>query len=73
LASARTTLRPTKPDPPKTVTRVSRFDAMGPFPRGQSLRDRSALSRFAIRQRARAVQRNWAASKQFDKRATDPY
>jgi hypothetical protein len=31
LASARTTLRPTKPDPPKTVTSVSRFDAMGPI------------------------------------------
>jgi hypothetical protein len=31
LASARTTCRPRKPDPPKTVTRVSRFDAMGSF------------------------------------------
>src|SRR6202040_700856 len=33
LASARTTCRPRKPDPPKTVTRVSRFDAMAPIPR----------------------------------------
>jgi hypothetical protein len=31
LHSARTTALPTKPDPPKTVTRVSRFDAMGEF------------------------------------------
>jgi hypothetical protein len=28
LHSARTTALPRKPDPPKTVTRVSRFDAM---------------------------------------------
>src|SRR5664280_524047 len=28
MASARTTFRPRKPDPPKTVTSVSRFDAM---------------------------------------------
>src|SRR3979490_2695965 len=45
----------------------------GPFPQGSKSRDRKRLSRFAIRQPARAVQRNWAAANQFDKRATDPY
>jgi hypothetical protein len=32
LASARTTCRPKKPDPPNTVTSVSRFVAMGVNP-----------------------------------------
>src|SRR5712672_2431117 len=32
LASARTTWRPRKPDPPNTVTSVSRFDAMRSIP-----------------------------------------
>src|SRR5581483_4331584 len=35
LHSARTTARPRKPDPPKIVTRVSIFDAMGVDPEGQ--------------------------------------